>query len=129
MKYSEFIGEAQDRLQYPTQAKAVRSVRAVLTVLGQRIHSGEASDLAGALPLEIDRFLEEAESGQRFSRSEFISRVAEIEDSEEADAFRHIQLVFQLVAEVVPAGEVQDIYADLPDEFEDFFAEVDLDLE
>lgn len=129
MKYEEFIGEAQHRLDHPSQAKAVRTSRAVLTTLGERLYPGEASDLAGSLPLELDYYVEHAESGQRFDRNEFISRVAEREESEEVDAFRHIQLVFEIVAKAVPAGEVQDIRTELPEEFEDFFDEVELDLE
>lgn len=126
MDYSDFIGEVQNELELPSQAHAVRATRAVLTTLGSRLYPGEASDLVGALPMELDYFVEQSLPDQNFSRDEFIERVAEIEEIDEADAFRHIQVVFGLLGNTVPAGEMQDIQDELPEEFEDFFELVDL---
>ncbi|MFB6122610.1 MAG: DUF2267 domain-containing protein [Haloferacaceae archaeon] len=77
MKYSDFIGEVQHRLELDSQGAAVRATRAVLTTLGERLGEGEADDLASPLPREIGRFLREAESGQRFSYQGFVERVAD----------------------------------------------------
>lgn len=129
MKYSEFIGEAQDMMDMPTQAKAVRACRAVLTTLGERLYPGEAEDLAGSLPMELDHFVRDAKPGQRFSRDEFLQRVAEIEDSDEADALWHIQVVFGLLSRAISPGEMEDIRSGLPEGFDDFFAKVEAGIE
>lgn len=127
MKYHEFIGEVQNRLELPNPAKAVRASRAFLTTLAERLHRGEADDLAGSLPDELDYYVLEAEAGQRFSRDEFIERVADREEIDSPDAFRHVQLMFQLLSETVPPGELEDVRSGLPDEFNDFFELVDLE--
>lgn len=126
MKYSDFVGEVQNRLELPSQAHAVRATRAVLTTLGSRLYPGEAEDLVGALPMEIDYYVKQSLPGQSFSRDEFIRRVAEIEEIDEADAFRHIQVVLDITGEAIPGGELQDIYQGLPEEFDDFFELADL---
>ena len=89
MKYKEFVGQVQNRLELAELGEAVRATRAVLTTLGERLQEGEANDLAGSLPMEIDRYLTEAESGQRFDFAEFVDRVAEREGIERSDAQYH----------------------------------------
>jgi len=42
----KFIGQVQHRLEYGQFGHAVRTTRAVLTTLGERIQEGEATDLA-----------------------------------------------------------------------------------
>jgi uncharacterized protein (DUF2267 family) len=46
MKYNEFVGQVQLRARLSSLDEAVGAVRATLTVLGQRLSGGEASDLA-----------------------------------------------------------------------------------
>ncbi|RBI64405.1 DUF2267 domain-containing protein [halophilic archaeon] len=118
MDYSEFIGQTQHRLELGTQGKTVRAIRAVLTTLGERIQEGEATDLAGPLPMEIDWYLENADSGQRFDYDEFVSRVAERANVDQQDANYYAQAVVSLVAEVVPKGELQQVRDQLPDDFD-----------
>jgi uncharacterized protein (DUF2267 family) len=120
MNYSDFIGEIQHRLEIGTQGEAVRATRAVLTTLGERLQEGEATDLAGPLPMEIDYYLEAADHGQRFDYDEFVERVAEREnanpedDDDLSDANFHAQAVVSLLAEVVPGSEVEQVRNQLP---------------
>lgn len=129
MDFKEFTGKVQDELELATQAEAVRASRAFLTTLSERLYPGEADDLAGSLPMEIDHYVISASSGQRFSRDEFIQRVADIEHVDEPDAFRHIQLMMKILGETVPPGELADIRDGLPDEFEDFFEVVQIEAQ
>ncbi|WP_049970600.1 DUF2267 domain-containing protein [Haladaptatus cibarius] len=121
MNYSDFIGQVQHRLKLGEQGKTVRAIRATLTTLGERLQEGEAKDLAGPLPMEIDWYLERAESGQRFHFDEFVDRVAEREGIERQDALFHAKGVLSLVAEVVPEGEYQQVRQQLPDEYDPLF--------
>ena len=93
----------------------------MLTTLGERLQPGEATDLAGPLPMEIDRYLIEAESGQRFGYDEFVDRVAERAEREEEDAAFGAKAVVALLGEIAPGGEVSDVQAQLPDEYADLF--------
>lgn len=128
MDYHDFVGEVQNRLELPGTGEAVRATRAVLTTLGERLQSGEASDLAGPLPMEIDRYLTEAESGQQFGSDEFLDRIAEraaLEDGDDgrAEAVYYVQAVLALLAELVPGGEFEEVRENLPqgEGFDRFF--------
>lgn len=122
MKFSEFTGEVQHRLDFGTQGETLRTIRATLVTLGERLQEGEATDLAGALPIDIDWYLEAAESGQRFDFDEFVSRVAEREgmdpddDDDRSDVVFHAQTVVAVLAEVVPGSELDQVRAQLPDD-------------
>lgn len=127
MNFDEFTGEVQHRADEGTRGEAVRTTRAVLTTLGERLQSEEADDLAGPLPMEVDRYLEAAEGGQRFGYDEFVSRVAERAEVDEPDAAYRAKAVVALVADAVPPGELDDVRVELPEEYDDLFAFVDAD--
>jgi uncharacterized protein (DUF2267 family) len=121
MQYNEFIGEVQHRLELPTEGDAVRATRIVLTTLGERLGAGEAADLASPLPMEVDRYLTEAESGGQFSYQEFIERIAAAADIDEGDAHFYAQAVVALVAECVPGSEIEQARAQLTDDYDELF--------
>jgi len=125
MKYNAFVTEVQQRLELATQGDAVRASRAVLTSLGERLQADEATDLASPLPMEIDRYLRAADSGQRFSFEEYLDRVGEREGVETRTALHHAQRVVELVSEVVPSGELKQVRAQLPADFDELFDRVD----
>lgn len=104
MDFSDFTGEVQHRLELGTQGEAVRATRAVLSTLGERIQEGEATDLASPLPQEIDYYVVSVDHGQRFDHDEFVSRVAERAEVDEADAAFYGQALVALLAECVPGG-------------------------
>jgi uncharacterized protein (DUF2267 family) len=80
-----------------TQGEAVRATRVTLQTLGERLQAGEATDLAGPLPIEIDYYLTTADHGQRFDDDEFLARVS-------------------LLAEVVSGREIEQVRNQLPDD-------------
>lgn len=121
MKHDEFIGEVQHRTEQASRGRAIRVTRAVLTTLGERLQPGEASDLAGPLPIEIDRFVLNADSGQIFDYQEFVSRVAERANAEYADANFYAQAVIDVVSETVNEDELADVRDQLPEDYEELF--------
>jgi uncharacterized protein (DUF2267 family) len=136
MNYKEFIGEIQHRIESGTFEEAVRTTRAVLETLGERLTEGEATDVASPLPMEIDRYLLQVENEQRYDRDEFIDRVKEKMDYrdmlllnrystpgevERPEVVYRIKAVLDLLAEEMPGGEIQDLQDQLPEEFDDFF--------
>ncbi|ARS91031.1 DUF2267 domain-containing protein [Natrarchaeobaculum aegyptiacum] len=129
MNYKEFVGQVQHRLEYAQFGQAVRATRAVLTTLGERLQEGEATDLASPLPMEIDRYLTEAEHGQRFDYPEFLDRVAEREGVDRSDANYHAQQLMAVVAEIVPPGNIEKVDGQLPDDFDQLFALIEAEDE
>lgn len=121
MNYQEFIGQVQHRLELDEMGAAVRATRATLTTLGERLQEGEATDIASPLPREIDRYLTEADSGQRFDYDEFLGRVAERGGVDKPDANYRSQQIVALVNEVVPPGNIRKVRDQLPDEYENLF--------
>lgn len=116
MNFSDFTGEVQQRLELGTQGEAVRATRAVLQTLAERLHEGEATDLAGPLPMEIDWYLQSADHGQRFGWDEFVDRVGERAGVEESDAAFYAQAIVALVGDLAPGSELDDVRSGLPDE-------------
>lgn len=121
MKFTDFTGEIQHRLELGGQDEAVRATRAVLTTLGERLPEGHATNLAAPLPTEIDYYVLAADHGQRFDHDEFVDRVADRAEVEAADAAFYGQAVVALVAEIVPGGELDDLRAALPADYEELF--------
>jgi hypothetical protein len=70
--------------------------------------------------MEIDWYLTGGpdEHGQRFGWSEFLERVSAIEGGEKADAAFHSQVVIDLVRDVVPASDFEELRDQLPHEEE-----------
>ena len=125
MNYKDFVGQVQHRLELDELGHAVRATRAVLTTLGERIDPGEATDLASPLPIEIDRYLIETRSGEKFTYREFVDRVAERASVDGSDANYYAETVIGLVSEVVPAGNIEKVRTQLPEDFEPLFQFVD----
>jgi uncharacterized protein (DUF2267 family) len=121
MKHDEFVGAVQNRAELASRGEAIRVTRSVLTTLGERLQPGEASDLAGPLPMEIDIFLQDADSGQIFDYQEFVQRVAERSRAEQADAAYYGQVVMDVVDETTPESELQDVRAQLPADYDELF--------
>jgi len=117
MDFDEFTGTVQHRLELPGTGEAVRAIRATLSTLGQRIPADAAEDLAASLPMEIKWYMTGGvhEHGQRFDWSEFVTRVADIEQAERSEAAYHSQVIVDLVATVVPPSDVQDLRNQLPE--------------
>jgi uncharacterized protein (DUF2267 family) len=125
MDYDHFLGQVQHRLELSSTGEAVRVTRAVLTTLGERLQEGEARDLAGPLPMEIDRYLLTADSGQRFDFDEFVDRVAERGHADRSEAVYRAQVLVALLSEVVPGGEMQQVRDQLPAGFDPLFGLID----
>ncbi|KTG13372.1 DUF2267 domain-containing protein [Haloferax profundi] len=121
MDFDEFTGTVIHRLQLPGTGEAVRSIRATLTTLGQRIPEGAAEDLAASLPMEIDWYLTGAvaEHGERFDWREYLSRVSEIEHSDPSDAAYHARVIIDLVSELVPPSDFRQLRDQLPESEDD----------
>jgi uncharacterized protein (DUF2267 family) len=121
MQYDEFIGQVQHRARLAATDQAVRATRATLETLGERLFGGEADDLAAQLPEEIGIYLRQAQSNEKYSLDEFFKRVSEREGVELPDAVHHARAVISVLCEAVTPGELQDVRAQLPDEFDPLF--------
>lgn len=138
--FDGFTGEVQHRIDASNRAEAVRTTRAVLETVGERLEEGMATDIAGPLPMEIDRYLLQVENGQKFDYQEFVERVlkrlayedldleigygkpAEVDRS---DAVFRIKAVIDLLNDKVRGGEIVNLESQLPDEYAGIFEFID----
>ncbi|WP_436347213.1 DUF2267 domain-containing protein [Natronorubrum sp. FCH18a] len=138
--YTDFIGEVQHRIEAGTQAEAVRTTRAVLETIGERVDEGGATDIASPLPTEIDRYLLQVDHSDNFDFDEFVERVMarmNYEDLDletdygrpsgvdEPDAVFRIKAVVALLSETVPGGVIANVEQQFPEEFDEMFELVD----
>jgi uncharacterized protein (DUF2267 family) len=119
MRYATFMTTVEQAAGI-TPAEAERAVQATLETLADRITGGEAEDIAAFLPEELRPLLPSVpERAQRFDREGFIRRVAEREGVDFATAEQHARAVFTALGYAVAPGELRDMAAQLPADFED----------
>lgn len=121
MKFDEFIGQVQNRGRMASGDEALKATRATLEVLGQRLAGGEASNLGAQLPEEIARFLTGGGTGERFDLDEFFRRVSEREGVDLPVSVHHARAVISVLQDAVSRGEIEDVRAQLPEEFAPLF--------
>ncbi len=122
MQYEEFLSKVQDRTGLARPGDARRAITATFSTLCERISGGEASDLAAQLPQELKEPLHRAgEDAEEFSFEEFLRRVGEREGVNTDVARDHASAVVTVLKEAVTGGELDDIRAQLPGEFQLLF--------
>jgi uncharacterized protein (DUF2267 family) len=119
MKHDEFMTKVGQRADVSLET-ADALTAATLRTLAERISGGEAKDLAAQLPAELKPHLTGAdEPAQRFDAEEFVRRVAERAGTDPDRARAGVQAVFTTIREAVTPGEIDDITAQLPKDFEE----------
>ncbi|MFD1565646.1 DUF2267 domain-containing protein [Haloarchaeobius amylolyticus] len=130
---TDVVGDVQHRTEAGRWAEAVRTIRAVLETLGERVEEGGATDIASPLPMEIDRYLLDVDHGHTYGYDGFVDRVLERLNYEDldldtsygrpsaidrAEAVYRIKAVVELLSERVPEGELAHVEEQFADMFE-----------
>ena len=121
MQYDEFVGQVQHRARLASSGQAIRAIQATLQTLAERLYGGEAGDLAAQLPREIQPYLQTLETGEDFDLKEFYERVSMREEIDLPESIYHARAVISVVRDAVSAGEMEDVLAQLPDEYDALF--------
>ena len=120
MQHDEFIGHVQNRARLSSRGDAERACRATLETLAERVPEGLADNLAAQLPHEIGEHLRRTEvyggagTGERFSRQDFIARVADRAGVREQQAAYLIRAVAEVVDEATQGGTMAKVAESLP---------------
>lgn len=131
MKFAEFTGKVQHKAKLATTGEAIAAIRATLETLAERTAGAEAENLAAQLPEEIGKFLRGKHIVQRFSLADFFDRVTEKGGVDKPVAVHYARAVIDVLQEAVSTGEIDDLRAQLPEEWEPLFeqgAEGNLDI-
>lgn len=123
MKHDEFIGQVQHRAKLAFRGEAEVATRATLETLAERLLGNEPAHAAAQLPRGIADYLKHAWSGMgaSFSLDEFFRRVSQREEVDLLEAVYHSRLVIEVLQEAISQGEVEDIRAQLPEEYLSLF--------
>jgi uncharacterized protein (DUF2267 family) len=118
MQYASFL-TIVEQVGGLTPEEAERAIEATLETLSERITGGEARDIAGFLPKGMRGFLADTrEEAERFGLEEYYRRVAEREGVDPGTAAAHARAVFVALGVAVAPGELRDMAAQLPNEYE-----------
>ena len=127
MQYPEFLRRVEEQIEATqpaseTQRAAERAIAATLETLSERVTGGEAADLAAQLPEELQAPLRRApEAAEGLSLEEFYQRVAEREGVDIETARNDASAVMTVLGLAVTPGELDDVMAQLPSEFNVLF--------
>lgn len=127
MKTDQFITNVRERADLESDGEARAATETTLRVLGSRLTETEAEDLAAQLPEEFGPSLtwESGTEPEPFDAGTFIERVRQQEADDnrldESDAETDAKAVGSVLAEAVSGGEVSDVLAQLPDEYDRLF--------
>ena len=122
MQYEKSLNKVQDRIGPAQPNEAGRAITATLSTLSERISGGEADDLGAQLPHELKEPIQRSgEEAEAFSLEEFLWRVGEREGVNADTARNHASAVMTVLREAVTGGQLDDIRAQLPQEFTPLF--------
>lgn len=123
MQESQLVSAVRQSTTLPDNDSARTAVRATLAVLGQRVAGGESRDLAAQLPDPLAEVLPGTGGGERFGVDEFYGRVARLEGDRctAVQARQHARAVASALRAAITAGELADVRAQLPAEYDDLF--------
>lgn len=117
--YVEFVVRVEAGLNSPEPGEAERALETTFEALGECLSGGEAEDLASELVSEFAEPLTRAGGkAESLSLAEFYERVAEKQGTGEKLAKDHVTAVFSALGRAVDSGELSDIRAQLPKEFQ-----------
>lgn len=134
MQHDEFIGHVQHRARLGSRGEAENATRATLQTLAERLAGGAAENLASELPPHIAGYLlghPDTEVAEEMTLHEFFQRVSEREGVDLPKSIHHARAVIDVLQEAVSPGQMQNIRAQLPDEWDPLFesgSEGEMDL-
>jgi uncharacterized protein (DUF2267 family) len=119
VKYDELVATVATRAEV-SRRHADEIILATLTALGERLTPDETKDLLAQLPKRYKQRVNAVSNPTPMTADEFVARVCELEgarapSSDEARV--HARAVLTTLTEAVNAGEINDIVAQLGDDY------------
>ncbi len=100
-----------------TRRQADDVLIATLTVLSEVVSAEETRDLVAQLPKSVRERVPVSGTTLTMRPIEFLARVAELTGATSEDAERNVHAVFEVLTQAVNAGEMNDIAAELGDDY------------
>ncbi len=121
MQTDEFVRRVQERANIESGDEALDIVAATLETLGERLPRDEREDLIAELPGQLKAYARRHLETEQFTLEEFFNRVAARSDLGAPQAIEQTHVVMHVLQEAVSEGQLQQMRAQLPPEFEQLF--------
>lgn len=121
MEYAEFTKKVQTEAELETGDLALDAIQATLETLGERLERNEQRKLAAELPAGMKEYPVKRDETTRFLLKDFYKRVAARADVRVPEAINRSQVVVSVLQEAVSPGLLDEIRAQLPDEYDELF--------
>jgi uncharacterized protein (DUF2267 family) len=119
--YNEFIEKVQEYAELSSRDEAIKSAEVTLRTLGERLSSPHRKHLATQLPRELKVQVQKRKSAEYFSLEEFYGRVSAHTQTTYHQAMKNARAVMCVVQEAVALGELDDIFSEIHDGWEELF--------
>ena len=116
--YRQFIAKVQEYLGLPKE-DSLKIIEAALETLGERLSKKHREHLAAQLPRELKPFVLKHRKTELFSLELFYQHVAPRAGLSLHDSIRYSRMVIRVLQEAVAEGELRDIFAEIPPEFDE----------
>jgi uncharacterized protein (DUF2267 family) len=123
VKYDIFVSLVQRLAELRSDESAETIIRATLETLSERLSIGQAEHLAAQLPREVAEVMkiEPERHGEAFTLEEFFKRVSRRADENINEIVHQVRAVTEVVTEAVSPNELDELFAQLPYEFQQLF--------
>lgn len=121
MQTDEFVRRVQEQANIESGDEALEIVAATLETLGERLPRDERADLTAELPGQLKAYARRRLETEQFTLEEFYNRVAARSGLGAPAAVQQTHVVMQVLQEAVSEGQLQDMRAQLPPDFEELF--------
>lgn len=121
MQTDELVRLVQERANIESGDEALELIGATLETLGERLPRNEREDLAAELPGQLKAYARRRLQTEQFMLEEFYNRVAARSGLGAPAAVQQAHIVMQVLQEAVSEGQLRDMRAQLPPDFEELF--------
>ncbi len=116
MNYPELLASVQERAGLDRDG-AEAATLATVRALSERITAQETQDLLSELPQQVKERIPVTSRVEDLSIDEFFERVGRFEEVSVEQARHHARTVLGVLREAVSAGELRDVFSELPSEY------------
>lgn len=121
MRYAQFIQKVQEYAGLENPDEAAKVIKATLETMSERMPRTHREHLAAQLPDEMKDFFPKHQHMEYLSLEEFYRRIGNRADISLHNAVKYAEVMARVLREAVASGELEDILAVFPDEYNELF--------
>ncbi len=121
MHYDQFVKKVQEYADLGSTDDAAQVVRATLETMSERMPRTHRLHLAAQLPEEMKEYFPKHQHMEYLTLEEFYGRIGNRANIGFREAVKYAEAVAWVLREAVAPGELQDILAVFPDEYNELF--------